>query len=81
MVETTIQKWGNSLAVRISKGVASRLALREGSRVQVREGKAGILIRHTPGARKSLQELVQTIRNEQLHGEETWGHARGKEVW
>ena len=81
MVETTIQKWGNSLAVRISKGVANRLSLREGSRVQVREGKAGILIRHTPRARKSLQELVQMIRNEQLHGEEAWGHARGKEVW
>ena len=81
MAETTIQKWGNSLAVRISKGVASRLALREGSRVQVREGKAGILIRHTPRARKSLQELVHMIRNEHLHGEEAWGHAHGKEIW
>ena len=81
MAETTIQKWGNSLAVRISKGVAIRLALHEGSRVQVREGKAGILIRHTPRARKSLQELVHMIRRGQLHGEEAWGHARGKEVW
>ena len=81
MTETTIQKWGNSLAVRISKGVASRLALHEGSRVQVREGKTGILIRHTPHARKSLQGLVDTIRREKLHGEEGWGHARGKEVW
>ena len=81
MVETTIQKWGNSLAVRISKGIASRLSLREGSRVQVREGKAGILIRQASRARKSLQELVQMIRREQLHEEEAWGHARGKEVW
>ena len=72
MTETTIQKWGNSLAVCISKGVANRSSLRE--------GKARIRIRHTPHARKSLQELVQTIRREQLHGEEAWGYARGKEV-
>ena len=81
MTETTIQKWGNSLAVRLPKDVASRLALREGSRVQVREGKAGILIRHTPRARKSLHELVHMIRREQLHGEEVWGYTRGREVW
>ncbi len=32
---TKIQKWGNSLAVRLPKKVAGRLGLREGSRVEI----------------------------------------------
>lgn len=42
---TTIQKWGNSLAVRIPKETARRLALKEGSGVVVREDRDTIIIR------------------------------------
>ena len=80
-METTIQKWGNSLAVRLPKEVATKLALYAGSRVEVHEGKAGILIRHSPQARRSLKELVRMIRRDELHAEETWGRARGREAW
>ena len=80
-METTIQKWGNSLAVRLPKGVTTKLALRAGSRVEVREGNEGILIRQTPKIRRSLKELVRMIRHGQLHEETPWGSARGKEVW
>lgn len=41
---TTIQKWGNSLAVRIPKGVIRRLALKEGSDVVMREDRDTIVI-------------------------------------
>ena len=80
-METTIQKWGNSLAVRLPKGVTTKLALREGSRVEVREGKEGILIQETPKERRSLKELVRMIHPDQIHSEELWGKALGKEVW
>lgn len=80
-METTIQKWGNSLAVRLPKDVATKLALREGSRVEVREGTTGILIRRTPRPRRSLTELVRMIRREQLHAETAWDKARGMEAW
>jgi antitoxin component of MazEF toxin-antitoxin module len=42
---TTIQKWGNSLAVRIPKEIAHRLALRPGSGVSVHEDRNAIIIR------------------------------------
>mgnify|MGYP001597695078 CR=1 FL=1 len=42
---TTIQKWGNSLAVRIPKELIRRLALKEGSGVVVREEREAIIIR------------------------------------
>lgn len=41
---TTIQKWGNSLAVRIPKEMVRRLALREGSGIMVREDGDEIII-------------------------------------
>ncbi len=80
-METTIHKWGNSLAVRLPKAVANKLALREGSRVEVREDTAGIVIQPTPQARRSLTELVRMIRRDNLHTETVWGRARGTEAW
>lgn len=42
---TKVQKWGNSLAVRIPKEMLQRLALKEGSGVAMREEKNAIIIR------------------------------------
>lgn len=81
LMETTIQKWGNSLAVRLPKGVTTKLALRKGSRVEVREDTGEIVIRETPQVRRSLKTLVGMIRPTQLHGETSWGDAHGNEVW
>ena len=73
---------GNSLAVRLPKAVAIRLALREGSRVEVHEeGTTGILIRQAPQERRSLKALVRMIHPDQLHDEVEWGSARGSEIW
>lgn len=42
---TKVQKWGNSLAVRLPKAVTRRLALRAGSGVVVRQDEDTIVIR------------------------------------
>ena len=42
---TKVQKWGNSLAVRIPKEMIRHLALKEGSGVMVRGDKDAIIIR------------------------------------
>ena len=43
-MSTKIQKWGNSLAVRIPKETAERLALSAGSKVILQENSKEILI-------------------------------------
>lgn len=43
---TKVQKWGNSLAVRLPKEVAQKLHLKEGSKVEVRQDAAHIVIQH-----------------------------------
>ena len=60
-METTIQKWGNSLAVRLPKAVAQKLALRRGSRVQMRERNQGVFISPAPKPQTSLREQVRLI--------------------
>ena len=41
---TTIQKWGNSLAVRLPKAIIQHLALKQGSGVIMRHDKDAIII-------------------------------------
>ena len=67
-METTIQKWGNSLAVRLPKAITEKLTLRQGSRVQMRERTQGIFISPVP-KQKSLKERAQMITPENLHGD------------
>ena len=70
---TTIQKWGNSLAVRLSKEVRV---------VEVSSKGKEIVIR--PAAKPkalSLNELIKDITPKNVHKAVEWGAPRGKEVW
>lgn len=46
---TKIQKWGNSLAVRLPKKIITRLNLKEGSEVVVDENQNQVIIQRVPG--------------------------------
>lgn len=78
---TTTAKWGNSLAIRIPKNLAEELALTEKSTVDlsVVEGKIVITPQTTPSY--SLEELLEVITPDNLHGEVDSGLATGNEVW
>lgn len=79
---TTIQKWGNSLAVRLPSGVMREQSLRAGTRVSVHAEDGCIVIREIEDrAPVRLSELVSKISAHNLHREVSWGKARGKEVW
>lgn len=76
---TTIQKWGNSLAVRIPKEVAG--GFRRGVSVELRR-EGDVLIVHPSKKRKfSLATLVKDINVKKLHKESDFGKPVGKEIW
>lgn len=83
MNTTTIQKWGNSYAVRIPKAAIRSLNLRAGNSVEVREAVHNGTLSIVPVRRGkvSLSEMLSRITNENRHGEVDWGCAVGKEVW
>ena len=77
---TTIQKWGNSLAVRIPKSVSQQIRVNEGDDVELRVEAEGLLVR--PARRRyQLSTLVRKITPSNRHAETDWGKPAGKEVW
>ena len=76
----TIQKWGNSLAVRIPAALASQLDVAEGARVvlEVRDGE--FVMRPLARQRLKLDDLLRECRPSQLHGETDFGPDVGREV-
>jgi len=80
-MKTRVQKWGNSLALRIPKAVAAEAGLCEDTPVQLscRDGK--IVIQAAPPAPPTLDELLRGVTDENLHGEWRTGPAVGREAW
>ncbi|KZO00497.1 AbrB/MazE/SpoVT family DNA-binding domain-containing protein [Pseudobacillus badius] len=76
---TTVQKWGNSLAVRIPKDIAKRVEIEQGSEMEIRVvGKDGIQL--VPKKKKyTLQELLAQCKPENRHDEIDFG-SEGKEL-
>jgi antitoxin MazE len=80
-METNIQKWGNSLGVRLPKQLAEKQSLKAGTKVRVTESKGGVSIEVIKSKPTSINELVKNITPSNLHDETDWGPVVGNEVW
>lgn len=80
-MQTQIKKWGNSLALRIPKSFALDANLRQNEIVDLSIEKERIII--TPAGEKeySLDELLEGVNENNLHGEFNTGAPAGKEIW
>ncbi len=76
-----IQKWGNSLALRIPKAFAEEAGLDSESPVEIKivDGQLHIVPVHEPGY--ELEDLLAGITTDNLHDEVDTGNASGNEVW
>ena len=77
----TIQKWGNSLALRIPKAVARQVNVRKGSRLDMSLASNKIILRAMDVKEYRLSDLLEKIHKKNLHGEISFGRPLGKEVW
>lgn len=78
---TTIQKWGNSQAIRLPKGVLETVALRENDRVEVNAENDCIIIRRATKKHKTIDERIAGYSGEYRCTEWETGKPQGKEVW
>ncbi len=76
-----VQRWGNSLAVRIPKSFAEEVGLSDDSAVEMRLVEGGLLVEPAASSTMTLDELLEGITADNLHGEVDTGPARGTEVW
>lgn len=79
--ETTVSKWGNSLAVRIPLAIARQAGLSEGDCVALTLDSAGGIVLRPTRRKYELSELVGRITPRNRHRETDWGEAQGEESW
>jgi len=79
--ETTVSKWGNSLAVRIPQAVAREAHLSEGDCLAMDLDPDGRIVLRSVRRTYELSELVSGITQGNRHGETDWGQPQGDESW
>lgn len=82
-METKIQKWGNSLGVRLPKHITDAKAFKAGSRVVVAASATGISIEVVAAPKKKLRlsDMVRRMDAKNAHASVDWGEAVGNEAW
>jgi antitoxin MazE len=80
-MQARIQKWGNSLAVRIPKTLAAEAQLTQEAVVELAVAKGKLIIAPIKKQKYKLEKLVSKITDENLHKEDIWGPAVGSEMW
>ncbi|MGA2271766.1 MAG: AbrB/MazE/SpoVT family DNA-binding domain-containing protein [Bryobacteraceae bacterium] len=79
--ETTVSKWGNSLAVRIPQGIAKQARISEGDCLAMALQRDGAIVLRSTRPRYDLSELVSRITPRNRHREIDWGPPVGEESW
>ncbi len=81
IMKMQIQKWGNSLALRIPSSFAIESNVKQGTAVNVSLKKGKIVVEPIIEEELSLDDLLKKVTKSNLHGEVDTGQAVGKETW
>lgn len=76
---TKVQKWGNSLAVRIPVGIAEAISIDQGSEVEIIVENQMIILKPKKSI-PSLEDLLSKINPENRHEEVDFGELEGNEI-
>ena len=77
-MQTVVQKWGNSLGIRIPNLYVKEFDLRNGSSVEILEEEGKLIIK--PG-KLTLEQLLSQVTEDNIHEPWETGPSVGKEEW
>lgn len=81
-MKSKIQKWGNSLAIRIPKSFAVQTEIGQHSVIDLSVSDGKIIVEPEKKKPKyTLEGLLDNVTEENLHGEIDFGKPVGKEIW
>ena len=80
-MKTQIQKWGNSLALRIPKAFAKDLGLDRESSVELTIEDGSLRVKPAVEVKYELSELLCRVTEANIHGEHDYGDPTGGEEW
>ena len=78
-MQVNVARWGNSLGLRIPKGIAEQAGLRAGSRVEI-EAADGRVIVTAAKPRYVLADLLKDMTPEAMRDAFDWGPDVGREI-
>jgi antitoxin MazE len=80
-MRTRVQKWGNSLAVRIPKPFAAEVGLQPDTPVEVSLVDGKLVMAPVVESGLTLEVLLARVTEHNLHREVDSGPAVGNEIW
>lgn len=80
-MRTKVQKWGNSLALRIPKAFALDAQIENNSVVEISLIEGRIVVKPISSPQWSLEQLLSGVTSENIHRETDTGDVVGNEVW
>lgn len=80
-MRTRVQKWGNSLGVRIPRGLAEQIGLGAGTEVSLSAKDGELVVKPALPTRLSLDDLLAGVTDENLHSSVDTGEAFGLEIF
>ena len=79
-METTVKKWGNSLAIRIPKVIAEELSIKNNAKVELHTENGSLVVKSVE-IEYDLAGLLAEVTDENLHKEIDTGKSVGREEW
>jgi antitoxin MazE len=80
-MQTRVQKWGNSLGVRILRGLAEQIGLGAGTEVSLSAKDWELVVKPAIPTRLSLDDLLAGVTVENVHSSVDTGAAVGLEIF
>ncbi|MGB7621860.1 MAG: AbrB/MazE/SpoVT family DNA-binding domain-containing protein [Terriglobia bacterium] len=80
-MRVAVRKWGNSLALRIPKSLASDSRIAQGSMVEVTLERGRLVVTPLKVPEYSLTQLLAKVNHRNIHREVDTGSATGRESW
>jgi antitoxin MazE len=77
-MQTVVQKWGNSLGIRIPSMYVKEFNLKNGNSVEIIENNGNIVI--VP-PKKTLEDYLSRVTKANIHDAIETGSSVGKEEW
>ena len=79
-MQVRVQKWGNSLAVRIPKPLAEDADVKEGTVLNLAVSEGKVVATPVENKKLSLKQLLAKVTRKNLHAEVDFGPSVGREI-
>lgn len=80
-MDTSVQKWGNSLALRVPGALAKDIHLTQGMRVDLSVFRGNLIVKPKKRTKPSLEKMLKVITKKNLPDDSDFGVPVGKEIW